>query len=1166
MRNVFLLILISVSSVRAVDTYAQKPDTEINVTSGTIASIFEQIRQQSELEFFYNTNILDVNRSVVLKHRKGTLDDILSEVLGDKYTYTIKDRYVLITEKTRENNRQAEVVYVRGNVVGRDLRPIVGATVLLKGSTIGTATDAHGAFALRVPSHSNIVLTVSFLGMQTQEVKYNGEASLRIILEEGSQKIEDVVVTGYQTISKERMTGAVDVITAKDIAFKGYTNVEDILKGQFAGVVTMSLSGRPGAQSSVRIRGINSLDGDINPIWIVDGMPLQGDVPEISMGGTEFQETVLTSGIGNIAPDEIESITILKDAAATAIYGARAANGVVVVTTKRGTIGKSYINVQSSFGISEAPENRLKMMNTAQKMEFERGMYEDFPGLDLGGRVYQIYKKSENGTLTSEEAARELDRLSRINTDWFKEIFRTGQTQNHSVSLSGGDEKTQYYASLSYLGEKGIIPNNKYESIGASIKLTHDFNDWFRINFDVRSTLRNDRSSASSVNPLDYATYANPYEQPYDEYGNYEYDRSSYPTLSQITDGYKYDFNIFEDLNRNTSKTRYLSSQMILKLEFTLMEGLIFSSMGTFSNSNNHTTKELTPGTYSSKRNLWLSNFFAEGEVSDDFNNGQISESTSRSQGWTVRNQLEFARGLGGERHYLNLLLGQEISSTMSQGFSSMIPEWSDVYGVATYPDLSGIELNSSKTLYINRLGSHTESQNRNVSFYFIGSYSFMDRYVFQGSIRFEGADIIGTENQFSPLWNISGKWNLHNEEFMSNLPFFNQLALRASYGYTGNIDRRALPFSYMQKVNNYSYDGEKLMDRYYPANPSIKWQRKEDISFGLDLSVLNHRINFTVNYYNNTTRDVLGENKVAASTGRQSIKANIASLRNKGWELSLRTVNIRTRDFTWITSFNIAFNDDKILDTYYKSLNEVSYSTNSSSSLYNLSIQGMPIRAFYGYPFAGIDPYDGNTLAYIDGFNDKGERLGSPTGDGRYIFNMDANYNTQYLSASRKYIGKSDPSTTGGFSTQLNYRRWSLSANFTFMLDFLARNYMYYDGDLTVAKTARNVQVTQANRWRKPGDITDVARYSTSRTEYLYQLLDFRFDKGDYLKCNNISVGYNVSPDFCYKVGISRARVNLNMANVFTATKFRGIDPETKGNYGYPSARSYKISLSIGF
>ena len=597
MRNLFFLLLISASSVWAKDVYSQGAQEMFSVKSGTIESIFKQIKKQSNYEFFYNTAILDVKQNVMLTSTSGTLDEILAQVLGKKYEYQVKDNYVLISERKVNAPDEVKKVTIKGVVKDKKGELLPGVSVLLKGTTIGVATDVKGEFTLVIPEQEKIVLMFTFIGMKTKTIEYKKqEKPIVVILEDDVTEMDEVVVTGYQEIKKTRMTGSVEVVTSKDIANKGYTSIEDVLKGQMAGVAVMNLSGRPGAQATIRIRGINSLTGDTDPIWIIDGMPLSGDVPEISMGGTEFQETVLTSGIGNIPPDDIESITVLKDAAATAIYGSRAANGVIVVTTKRGSVGRSYINIQASYGLSEAPSNRLTMMNTKEKIAFERGIYEDFPGLDIGGRVFQLLKDVDNGKISKVEADAEIDRLSKINTNWFDEIFRVAQTQNYSISLSGGDERTQYYGSLSYLSQEGVMPNNKYESMGASIKLTHDFNKFLRVHFDVRSTLRNDRSSASPVNPLDYATYANPYERLYDENGNYAYDRSSYSTKSSIKDGYMYDFNILEDLNNNTTKSRYLSNQVSLKLEFKIIEGLMLSSMGTFANSNNHSMQELVPG------------------------------------------------------------------------------------------------------------------------------------------------------------------------------------------------------------------------------------------------------------------------------------------------------------------------------------------------------------------------------------------------------------------------------------------------------------------------------------------------------------------------------------------------------------------------------------------
>lgn len=1143
----------------------------MNLGATTIKEALSEFQKQSDKLLMYSSEKFNVNQKVNVNVSKISSEQFLKELLKDsdmdcRFT---KD-YILIVAKDKTKNivtkEEAKQITIQGEVVDSKGGTLPGVSVLIKGTMIGGATDIDGRFSLTVPALSDLKLIFSFIGMENQEIAFKGQQFLKVVMKESATQMDEVVVTGYQEIKKERMTGSSETITSKDIVNKGYNSIEEVLKGQMAGVATMNISGRPGAQAQIRIRGINSLTGDTNPIWIIDGMPLQGDVPEISMGGTEFQENVLTSGIGNIPPDDIESITVLKDAAATAIYGSRAANGVIVIKTKRGSEGKSYINIQSSVAINEAPEQRLKMMNTEQKIAFEQGIYNDFGGLDLSGRVYQLLKKGDNGQISKLYTEQEMARLSKINTNWFDEIFRVGLSHNHSVTLSGGTETTQYYGSLSYSCQEGVVPNNKYETIGGNLKLTHNFNPRLRIHFDVRSSYRKDRSTASIVNPLQYATYANPYERPYDENGNWEYDRSYEHTLSKVKDGYLFDFNILKDLNENTSNTEYNSQQMNLKLEFKIIEGMMLSSMGTFSTSNSQTMTELIPGSYSSKATAWLKNLYSEKEVPDEMNLGRLSESTSRSLGWTIRNQIEYARGFGDGAHYINAFIGQEVSSQKGYGFSSMLPEWSPIYGMGGYPELNGITITNA--LSISSLGSHRETQDRSVSFFATGSYSYWDRYVISGSARLDGADIIGTANRFSPLWNVSGKWNLHNENFMMNQTFINQLSLRASYGYTGSIDRSALPFSIMRRYSNsYTYDGMKLMDEYQPSNPSIKWQRKEDRNFGIDLSIANNRINFSGNYYENDTRNLLDKKKVEFSSGRPTVTANVASIRNSGWEFSLKTVNIRTDNFSWTTSFNFTTNKNIVTETFYKDLKDVPISTNSTfESMYNLFIQGESVKSYYGYRYAGVDPLTGGALAYVDGVDEEGNPYGTLYKDGKYVLNMDnGKITADELHAARQFLGLSYPPYTGGFSTSFTYKRLSLSTQFTYMGGHKIRSFQSYSGNGNVYASGRNVLAQELNRWRKPGDITNIPKYETSRTSYLYDIYDFRYDTGEFLKCNNVSLGYNLPQNLCTKMHITRLRVNFNINNLFTITKYKGIDPENMGAFSYPSARRYNFSLSLG-
>ena len=1151
MKFYLVFTFLGVLNVIAGSAYSQE-NLKLNLKEVSLMTLFREIRKQTGIDFVYNEEQCRDFGKVSVEISDGMVEQLLQQVFdSSKLTYRFENGVIMI-KALDEMRPQEQKVQISGSVVDTKGQPLPGVTILLKGTTVGCVTDSEGNFRLELPMRENIVLSFSFVGMKTIEVAYSGQKEMKVVLEEEITEMEqvNVISTGYYDIDKSKMTGAVEVVTAREIAGKGYTSIDEVLRGTLAGVSVMNVSGRPGAQAQIRIRGVNSLTGNMEPMWIVDGMPMQGNLPtSVGVGATDLENTVLTSGIGNISPDDVESITILKDAAAAAIYGSRAANGVIVIKTKRGRVGKSYINVQSSFAISEAPKNRLEMMNSEEKIAFERSLYEDFPNATLRGRASLLYKGIDEGTISRADAMAELENMRQINTDWFDEIFRVALNHKHVVTLSGGSETTQFYSSINYSNEQGVIPNNDYKHFGATLKLTHDFNRNLRILFDVSSSLRTEKSSASAVNPLYYATFANPYERPYDENGNYAYDYSYEPELSKVKDGYMYDFNMLKDLRENTAKTKYGSNQVNLQLEWKLFEGFMYSLAGTVSNTSSYTRKEIAPGSYTSKVKSWILDLYSENEIPDNLNLGALQENTSRSFGWTVRNQIKYARELK-EDHFVNIVVGHEVSAVESNSFMQYSPQYDVDKGLIGYPNLDGV---NAGDLDLDRLHETSKGQDRSVSVFATASYSYKDRYVVAGSSRWDGADIIGTDNRFSPLWNVSLKWNMHEENFMKSCRFVNVLSLRGSYGFTGSIDRNAYPFTLMTYGSLRYYDGIQLPIDVMPGNPSVKWQKKEDRSIGLDFSLFNYRINGTVNYYCNDVNNLLGDKKIPYSTGRGSVVANLSSLRNSGWEFSLNTVNIDHENFRWTTSFNIALNDNKITDAFYEKI----------SDLYTIrrkyQIEGYPVNAWFGFKTAGINPQTGEYMIYTDAKDEDGHPKGYPYGNG-YIAD-----GSTYSTENAYYLGEAEPPISGGFGTTLTYKRLSLNAQFAFMTGHKIKSFKSYNGSLMNASRLNQLK-TEANRWRKPGDITNVPKYTTSTaTLSLLEITDDKLEDGSYLKCNLISLGYNLPSNLCQKLGLSQLRCTFNVHNLFTWTKYRGIDPETLGAFGYPSAKKYMFTLNLG-
>ena len=1151
MKFYLVFTFLGVLNVIAGSAYSQE-NLKLNLKEVSLMTLFREIQKQTGIDFVYNEEQCRDFGKVSVEISDGMVEQLLQQVFdSSKLTYRFENGVIMI-KALDEMRPQEQKVQISGSVVDTKGQPLPGVTILLKGTTVGCVTDSEGNFRLELPMRENIVLSFSFVGMKTIEVAYSGQKEMKVVLEEEITEMEqvNVISTGYYDIDKSKMTGAVEVVTAREIAGKGYTSIDEVLRGTLAGVSVMNVSGRPGAQAQIRIRGVNSLTGNMEPMWIVDGMPMQGNLPtSVGVGATDLENTVLTSGIGNISPDDVESITILKDAAAAAIYGSRAANGVIVIKTKRGRVGKSYINVQSSFAISEAPKNRLEMMNSEEKIAFERSLYEDFPNATLRGRASLLYKGIDEGTISRADAMAELENMRQINTDWFDEIFRVALNHKHVVTLSGGSETTQFYSSINYSNEQGVIPNNDYKHFGATLKLTHDFNRNLRILFDVSSSLRTEKSSASAVNPLYYATFANPYERPYDENGNYAYDYSYEPELSKVKDGYMYDFNMLKDLRENTAKTKYGSNQVNLQLEWKLFEGFMYSLAGTVSNTSSYTRKEIAPGSYTSKVKSWILDLYSENEIPDNLNLGALQENTSRSFGWTVRNQIKYARELK-EDHFVNIVVGHEVSAVESNSFMQYSPQYDVDKGLIGYPNLDGV---NAGDLDLDRLHETSKGQDRSVSAFATASYSYKDRYVVAGSSRWDGADIIGTDNRFSPLWNVSLKWNMHEENFMKSCRFVNVLSLRGSYGFTGSIDRNAYPFTLMTYGSLRYYDGIQLPIDVMPGNPSVKWQKKEDRSIGLDFSLFNYRINGTVNYYCNDVNNLLGDKKIPYSTGRGSVVANLSSLRNSGWEFSLNTVNIDHENFRWTTSFNIALNDNKITDAFYEKI----------SDLYTIrrkyQIEGYPVNAWFGFKTAGINPQTGEYMIYTDAKDEDGHPKGYPYGNG-YIAD-----GSTYSTENAYYLGEAEPPISGGFGTTLTYKRLSLNAQFAFMTGHKIKSFKSYNGSLMNASRLNQLK-TEANRWRKPGDITNVPKYTTSTaTLSLLEITDDKLEDGSYLKCNLISLGYNLPSNLCQKLGLSQLRCTFNVHNLFTWTKYRGIDPETLGAFGYPSAKKYMFTLNLG-
>ncbi len=1019
---------------------------------------------------------------------------------------------------------------IKGRVIDEQGEAVIGASVLVKNnSSIGVVTDIDGYFTIK--TSINTVLIVSYVGMKTQEVK--AQQNLIITLKEDTEMLGEVVVTGYQEVKKDRMTGSVSAIHSGDIKNLNVTSMDQALSGSISGLTSIQ-SGRPGENARINIRGINSLTGSSDPIWIVDGMPLQGETPDLSATGGGLDATLFMSGIGNISPDNIESITVLKDAAACAIYGARAANGVIVVKTKSGKVGKPTYNVTAHFGITSRPQNNIRMMNSAEKIQFEKEVFNDV-NADRG-RVGYILRKVERGVLSQAQADARINELSRTNTDWFDELYRQSMSTQISASMSGGTERTQYYTSLNYLSEDGTEYNNNYKRFVFNSKLKHQFHPKLQIETGISATYIGNRNSAANFSTLEYALFANPYESPNG------YDQSWVMSLSSLHDGFRWTtFNAKNEIMNNTSTARHLATSLTARIDWKIMDGLSFTSQGVWGLNANNTRTEQGAGTYTNYMSNWLN--FLPDELVVSAAKGSLNEGTSYSNSYTWRNMLQFNKEIN-DTHFIDVMMGQEISDRISYASSNYSPIYDEEHRIVGFPTLpKGIDL---KKIDFDGLGSTARFQSKLSSFFLNASYSFKDRYVVSGSVRYDGSDIIGNDNQFTPLWNVSGRWNLHNEPFF-NSSFIDELSLRTGYGYTGSIDKKAFPFVVMRLTSNKEYDNQIIPGNFTYANPNVKWQTKRDFNIGLQTSMLNRRITLGVSWYNNFIFDLLDRKSLPLSSGRASVIENVANIVNKGLEVDFGVEIIRKNNFSWNVSGNLAINKSEILETYYKNL-EVLPSVSQTTSGSNYFVEGYPVSSWYGYHFAEVDPTTGHTLVY--------------DADGKK-FDMDLlnNVTLGLKAPTPSFLGDFFPPITGGIASRVNYKRWVFSTNF----QFSGGNYIKSFNTFRVLSDGNRYFADQG-RWRAPGDIAPIPAITDYKPAYSKYMYDVMLEKGDYLRNTYTSLGYNMPSSLLEKFGLSSARITFTAYNLFTLTKYKGIDPALMGRIGYPNSRKYSLSFNIGF
>lgn len=1067
-------------------------------------------------------------------------------------------------------------VTVKGRVVDAgDQQPLVGATIIVPEKALEAAgssrrnvnalTDIDGNFTIVVPDGITAV-DCRYVGYAPMTVELKGNLDHLVIpMTAASTELSEVVVTGYQKIEKRKLTAAIQTVAVNDNMLGSAMSIDQALAGQVAGLSSVTSTGAPGASPKIRIRGTASLNGTQEPLWVLDGIPLEGTTLPTMEDLKDIDEIYSTS-IAGINPADIETITVLKDAAATAIYGARAANGVIVITTKSGRSGAPKVNF--STRITYSPKtgiDRLNLLDSNEKVDLELALLgTSYTYRENKGQVARIiaaagetnaYKAGGWGTLTSGTQA-QINRLRSINTDWNDILFRNTVSQEYNLSVAGGNDKATYYTSVGYTDERGNVVGVEANRLNVTAKASYRLSRRLRVGASLFANRRVNKSNLTDAdgftNPVYYSRRANPYQTPFNEDGSYNYDVDI-----QGREDSELMFNIFEERDGTSYELESKSVTAIFDGEFRFNDQFkVFTQLGLQLDDSNK--DEIADGnTYAMRKDVERTTLATLGGESFLPEGGKKTASSSTQRQVTWKFQGEYSDKFA-DIHEVELMAGTEIRKTWYESVSAT------GYGYdrktlqtkpVIFPDESWAEL---YPLY-----AETYTENAFASFYATGSYSLLGRYTIGGSVRMDGSDMFGVAKKyrFLPLYSVSGLWRLSDEPFMEDAEWLDNLALRVSYGIQGNIDKNTSSYV-MGDYNNVTIlpgVTEEIISVSTPPNSRLRWEKTKTFSTGIDFGVLNNAINLSVDFYNRNGSDLIAARMLPLETGYVQMLVNWASMRNTGVEVTIASRNIHTPDFMWTTNFNFAWNANKVLREEIPS--------NQTTP----GREGYPVGALFALKSAGLDE-DGYPLFY----NKQGEVVTAT----ELLKLNSAGASTLTAEEQRNlysYIGSTDPLFSGGLMNTFTYKNWELSLNFIFNLKSYVRcspsyspaNYdrgMNSNRDILNRWTPDNTNTTfpvLMNSSDRPAEYIQYAEYS------LYSSLDTWVKRNDHVRLQNLRLAYTLPSEISRKANMERVTIGLEARNllVFGADYTNYLDPETMGNeFAQPIPKSFSFNLNVTF
>lgn len=1065
-----------------------------------LKTVLKEVERQTGLSVIYKTDEVDEEKKITATFQNSPVKEVLKTVLDEGMDYRLQNKMIVIYRKEQQNQSKNEVTKtVTGKVVDVNGEPVIGASVQVKGETQGTITDFDGNYSLPNVS-SNKIISISYVSYKTVELRAGDKELAHIVLKEDNALLEEVVVIGYGTVKKRDLTGSVSSVNASKIASVPSVSAIDALQGRAPGVIISNTNWSPGSEPSIFVRGKRSITASNGPLYVVDGIPMTGGVSEIS-------------------PADIESMEILKDASATAIYGSRGANGVILITTKQGKEGKTKVDYNGYVGF-QTIQNKLDLMDGTEYAEYTREAYRNSTGKnqylsDIPNKEQDMLLPMFNqdpyvleSIMMAYDESGNYDPSKVRSNDWFDTVTRNGFLTEHQLNIRGGGAKTNFMASATYNKVDGLVKDQSYERYSARLNLNHKINKFIKIGAQTQYSY-SEKQRGSNMIADNYMYRITPLGSLYEPDGTFTQkiggDELMYNPLYNLVDG---------AVDRPVKTSRFLGSYY---LEITPINGLTFRS--------NLGIDSRTKQDYE---------FYSAETTERQFGSSYAKNSVTKYSMLTWENYITYQKDFG-KKHSLGVTLLQSIQQDVTE--SNTASTEGLAADILKYYDLAAGSI-------VDGIGSGYTKWNM-ASFMGRVNYNYLGRYLLTVSARYDGSSRLADGHKWVVFPSAALAWRISDEAFAKDLTWLDNLKLRAGYGKTGNssVD----PYQTRGTLSKAYYvfnNGKNEVLGYAPkgmANKLLTWETTEQLNLGLDFSFLRNRINGSIDLYVQNTSDLLLDRQLPVVSGFSNIISNIGRTRNKGIEISLNTRNVVTKNFEWSTDWTFTSSREKIVELYNGKVDD------PGSGWFI----GEPIDVYYNYKKVGIWQDTPEDWAEMEKFNANGSNFKPGT------IRLWDNGDYKITEEDKMILGTKRPKFVASMVNTFRYKDFDFSLFLYGSYGGLLKN------DISVMEKPGRANSIKLDYWTPTNPTNAYPRPSVDmeRPDYISTTY---YEKADFIRVKNITLGYTLPKSLTSKWLIERLRFYVTANNPFIITNFSGIDPEGATGNTSPSYSSWMFGLNL--